>query len=142
MYNIEYIRLPSKLNEGIDINYNTHTVSFNPNHENNVDTSLEHNPIIDNTIMPNVEVYSIFTRKRNKVGDGNPLIYAFKGEDDWKFNSKEDRMYLEWRIQEIVSKFLLYHHSNVVIIIPSTNVLNSYIANIIKNNLKPIDWKL
>ena len=59
MYTIKYIHL----NEGIDIDYDTRTVSFNLAHENNVDTSIEHNPYIDNSIIPNVEVYSIFTRK-------------------------------------------------------------------------------
>lgn len=35
------------LNEGIDFDPETKTVSYNPSHEDNVDTSLENNPTSD-----------------------------------------------------------------------------------------------
>ena len=35
------------LNEGIDFDPETKTVSYNPSHEDNVDTSVENNPTSD-----------------------------------------------------------------------------------------------
>ena len=64
------------LNEGIDFDPETKTVSYNPSHEDNVDTSVENNPTSDGEIVPSVQVWSIFKRKRGLRGDGNPLVYA------------------------------------------------------------------
>ena len=47
----------------------------------NVDASYSTNPTIDDSIFPNVKIYSIFKRKNNSHGDGNPLIYALKNEN-------------------------------------------------------------
>lgn len=52
------------LNEGIDFDPNTKTVSYNPSHEDNVDTSIENNPSMDGNIVSNVKVWSIFKRKK------------------------------------------------------------------------------
>ncbi len=52
------------LNEDIDFDPMTRTVSYNPSHEENVDTSVEHNPTMDGSIVPNVQVWSIFKRKK------------------------------------------------------------------------------
>ena len=79
----------NKIFEGIDIDRVNRTVSFNDNHENNVDTSLTNNPTFKADIVNGVEVWSIFQRKRSINGDGNPLIYAYKNEKGWKFNSLE-----------------------------------------------------
>ena len=80
-------------------------VSFNPSHEKNVDTSYSTNPTIDDSIFPNVKVYSIFKRKNNSHGDGNPLIYALKNENGWKFKSISDKIAIESRFNAIAEKF-------------------------------------
>ena len=120
------------LNEGIDIDRKTRTVSFNDNHEDDVDTSLEHNPIVQTNLIKGVEVWSLFQRKTSSSGDGNPLVYAYKNENRWKFKSNKDKLYLEYRIQEIVDKFIASHPGCVVIVMPSTNSLNDYIAKLIQ----------
>ena len=69
------------INEGIDFDKKSMTVWFTPTEEKYVDTSLENNPTIDKEIMTDVEVWSIFRRaKDGNKDDGNPLIYALKGE--------------------------------------------------------------
>ncbi|EHE9896243.1 hypothetical protein IFX19_004743, partial [Escherichia coli] len=65
---------------GIDITENG-VVSFNPNHEKFVSTSVSFNPKLKNISVKgyrgNLLVYSVFTRmKSNDNRDGNPLIYA------------------------------------------------------------------
>ena len=44
------------LNEGIDFDYDTMTVSYNPSHEENVDTSLKNNPTKDDSIIQGIPV--------------------------------------------------------------------------------------
>ena len=88
------------LNEGIDFDVETKTVSFNPSHEENVDTSLENNPTKDEELIPGIPVWSIFKRKRGNGGDGNPLLYALKGEN-WTFKSETDRIAIEQQFELI-----------------------------------------
>ena len=83
--------------EGIKYDVYTRTVEYSPI-ENNVNTSIQDNPTVDITeIYPNVQVWSIFQRKNTPglIGydnkDGNPLLYAFKGEDGWKFKTQKDK---------------------------------------------------
>lgn len=134
MYNIKIIKPFKKLNEGLDIDYINHTISYNPLHQKGVDTSVEHNP--QHNKINGYDVWSIFKRKRNIRGDGNPLIYAYKHEDEWKFKSNKDRINLEWQISQILDKiFLHYYHGNVVVIAPSTSLLNTLMANIIKSKI-------
>lgn len=54
----------NSLAKGIDIDPESKTISYNSSHENNVDTSPEYNPTIDKNIFPNVNVWSIFKRKK------------------------------------------------------------------------------
>ena len=123
--------LSEQINEGIDFDYNTMTVSYNAYHEDNVDTSVENNPTVYNDIVDNVKVYSIFKRKRGLKGDGNPLIYALKDEDGWKFRSKKDKDAIDKQFNDIAEKFSKMYQYGPVIVIPSTNELNTYISNII-----------
>ena len=97
--------IDSVINEGIDFDPQTKTVSYNPSHEENVDTSIEHNPTMDGDIIPNVQVWSIFKRKRGLHGDGNPLVYALKGEDGWAFRSEGDKNAIELQFEAIATKF-------------------------------------
>ena len=52
--------IDSVINEGIDFDPHTKTVSYNPSHEENIDTSIDYNPTMDADIVPNVQVWSIF----------------------------------------------------------------------------------
>ena len=121
------------INEGIDFDPQTKTVSYNPSHEENVDSSIEHNPTKDMSIVQNVDVWSIFKRKKGLRGDGNPLVYALKGEGGWTFRSESDRMAIEHQFDAIATKFATMYPIGVTILMPSGNELNTHIAHIVKS---------
>ena len=125
-----------QLFEGIDFDNETLSVSYNPSHEENVDTSIENNPSKDDTIVPSVSVWSIFKRKKGLRGDGNPLIYALKGENGWHFRSEEDKNAIERQFDIIAEKFSTIHPIGVTIIIPSGSELNEHIAGIVMSKSK------
>lgn len=117
------------LYEGIDYELKERVVSYNPSHEENVDTSAVDNPTFDDTIVNGVRVWSIFKRKRGNKGDGNPLIYALKGENGWHFRSEEDRLAIERQFDLIANKFVKMYNVGITVIVPSSNGLNHYIAS-------------
>lgn len=123
------------LDEGIDFDPQTKTVSYNPSHENNVDTSIENNPSFDKELVSGVQVWSIFKRKRGLRGDGNPLIYALKGEG-WKFRSEKDRISIEKQFDAIATKFANMYPVGVTILIPSGSELNKHIADVVMSKSK------
>ena len=127
------------IEEGIDFDPNTKTVSYNPSHEDNVDTSVENNPTIDGNLVPNIKVWSIFKRKKGLRGDGNPLIYAFKGEEGWSFNTDDDRIAIEKQFDIIASKFASMYPIGITILMPSGNDLNNRIAEVIMSKSKDAD---
>lgn len=117
-------------NEGIDFDPETKTVAYNSSHENYVDISIDNNPTIDGEIVPGVQVWSIFKRKKGETREeGNPLVYAFKGEG-WTFRSEEDREAIEKQFDLIASKFVSMYQKGITVIIPSGNELNKHIADI------------
>lgn len=123
-------------NEGIDFDPETKTVAYNSSHENYVDISIDNNPTIDGEIVPGVQVWSIFKRKKGETReDGNPLVYALKGEG-WTFRSEEDRLAIEKRINDIATKFAQIYPIGVTIIIPSGNELNYHIAEVVMSKSK------
>ena len=134
--NNDYIVVKKGLNEGIDFDFDTKMVSYNPSHQDNVDTSIENNPSIDLSLIDGVQVWSIFKRKKGLGGDGNPLIYALKNENDWIFKSEQDKSDIIKQFKIITDKFLKNHSFDLTIIIPSTNNLNNYIANEISEKAK------
>ena len=123
------------LEEGIDFDPQTKTVSYNPSHENNVDTSIENNPSCNKKLVPGIQVWSIFKRKRGLHGDGNPLIYALKGEG-WTFRSEEDRLAIERQFEAIATKFANMYPIGVTILIPSGSELNKHIADVVMSKSK------
>lgn len=125
-----------QLIEGIDIDRVHKLVSYNPSHENNVDTSFDNNPTLDNNLVSNVNVWSIFKRKRGMSGDGNPLIYALMGERDWQFKSEKDKELIEKQFDLIAEKFAKLYPIGVTVIIPSGNQLNKHIADIVMSKSK------
>lgn len=139
----EEINNSKQLIEGIDIDRIHKFVSYNSEHENNVDTSFDNNPSLDNNLVPNVNVWSIFKRKRGTAGDGNPLIYALKSERDWKFKSEKDKELIEKQFDLIAEKFAKLYPIGVTVIILSGNSLNKHIADIVMSKSKDaklIEW--
>jgi hypothetical protein len=109
--------------EGIDIDVRNKKVGFNPNHEDNINTSIILNPTTNN--INGMTVYSIFKRDRNDNHnyDGNPLIYALKGINGWEFiNPKEDIINLLKQFIYITRKISLNY--DTIMIVPSKNELN------------------
>lgn len=123
-------------NEGIGFAPETKTVAYNSSHENYVDISIDNNPTIDGEIVPGVQVWSIFKRKKGETReDGNPLVYALKGEG-WTFRSEEDRLAIEKQFNDIATKFAQIYPIRVTIIIPSGNELNYHIAEMVMSKSK------
>lgn len=133
---IKINEVDNHLNEGIDFNVEIHEISYNPSHEDNVDTSIENNPTYDMGIVPNMIVWFIFKRKVGLKGDGNPLIYALKNERGWHFKSPADKLNIEFQIDQIAIKFAKMFPIGVTIIMPSSNSLNTWIAKIITSKSK------
>ena len=118
-------------NEGIDFDPETKTVAYNSSHENYVDISIDNNPTIDGEIVPGVQVWSIFKRKKGETQeDGNPLVCALNGEG-WTFRSEEDREAIEKQFDLIASKFVSMYQKGITVLIPSGNELNKHIADIV-----------
>ena len=123
-------------NEGIDFDPDTKTVAYNSSHENYIDISIDNNPTIDGEFVPDVQVWSIFKRKKGETReDGNPLVYALKGEG-WTFRSEEDRLAIEKQFNDIATKFAQIYPIGVTIIIPSGNELNYHIAEMVMSKSK------
>ena len=123
--------IDTTFNEGIDFDPETKTVAYNSSHENYVDISIENNPTIDGEIVPGVQVWSMFKRKKDETQeDGNPLVCALKGEG-WTFRSEEDREAIEKQFDLIVSKFVSMYQKGITVLIPSGNELNKHIADIV-----------
>lgn len=118
-------------NEGVDFDPETKTVAYNSSHENYVDISIENNPTIDGEIVLGVQVWSMFKRKKDETPeDGNPLVYALKGEG-WTFRSEEDREAIEKQFDLIASKFVSMFQKGITLLIPSGNELNKHIADVV-----------
>lgn len=110
--------------EGIDIDMNRKTVKFNPNHIYGIDTSTSRKLKVDN--VEGIDVISIFNRTDNPFSqvDGNPLIYALKGEGGWRFlNSKKDIIGLLKQFIRLSEK--IEETYDTIFTIPSSNVLNT-----------------
>lgn len=150
---VEDIRIEDLLkddlaNEGIDVKPSKDgkpgsVVSYNPTHNDGVDSSLANNPTkssMDVTVdraNPNaIRVYAIMQRIRgpNTIDtDGNPLLYAFKNEKRYEFSSDEDADAIRGDIRRILDKFVDQYFSSIdgdvaTVVIPSGNSLNDTFA--------------
>lgn len=130
---IERMEGKKLMNEGIDIDYISHLVSYNPSHQNNVDTSIKTNPTVSTEYGEGIKVYSILKRKSGStMADGNPLLYAFKKEKGWAFKSEKDKEDILKQIDLITDKFISMYPLGFTILIPSGNLLNRMIGNMLK----------
>jgi len=108
------------IGEGVDIDYKNRLVTVNLQHNNGVDTSIDNNPLY--TTINGFDVISIFTRKRYLNGDGNPLLYALKGLNDWEIKKYDIDLLMKQFIricEKIDPKY------DTIIKIPSNNHLNN-----------------
>jgi hypothetical protein len=108
------------IGEGIDIDYLNKRVTINLNNENGIDTSIDNNPLY--TRVNGYDVISIFTRKKYQRSDGNPLLYALKGINNWKIDKFDIEVLLKQfiRISERINPVY-----DTIIKIPSSNELNN-----------------
>ena len=123
-----------KVIEGIDIDTDSipHTVGFNPNHQEYVDTNDPWNPYPIYNNVNGYKVISVFTRKKtNDRYDANPLIKALKGHKDWGFRDEHyDLMALLRRFVAVTKE--LNENFDVIITTPSNNQLNNRIFGIVE----------
>lgn len=112
---------------GVDYDKKNKKVSFNPHHQENVNTNdpWTPKPIINQ--INGFKVISIFERKYTEdKKDGNPLIYALKGKFGWKLNNPTyDYMALLRRFVSVCKE--LKEQYDVIICTPSNNSLNNEI---------------
>lgn len=114
------------LGEGIDVDKDKMEVGFNPNHQEYVNTNDPWNPKPIYNTIDGKKIISIFERKRTEDGsDGNPLIYALKG-NKWHFrNPHFDVMSLLRRFVAVTKE--LKESYDLIITTPSSNSLNTEI---------------
>ncbi len=135
-----------RISDGIDIDNINKVVSFNPNHQKNVDTNDPYNPQPRRCKVKGYTCISVFLRKETSSKlDGNPLIYALKNFDKviempdrgslkykkmWKFkNPQSDIMALMKRFVAVTKEF--EEPFDTIIVIPSSSKLNEYVAKCI-----------
>lgn len=123
-----------QISEGIEFDTYTKEVTYYPFEEKNVDTSIANNPTVDRELIDGIEVWSLFKRVLGDKGDGNPLVYALKGEDGWHFTSEKDRQMILRQIDAITAKFCEKYNGDVTVVLPSGNKLNTTIAKYIKKH--------
>ena len=120
------------LKEGIDIDNINRIISFNPKHQNNVDTNDYIHPHIILNDIEGSTIISIFERKDNDIrNDGNPLVYALKGINGWTFKDPKKDIYSLFRIFVSVTQ-RLNNYFDTLIITPSHNSLNNTVFNYLK----------
>lgn len=130
--------------EGVDVLPNGGVI-YNPNHNDGVNSAVEDNPTkssidvsIDKMNSDYIDVYAILQRVNTVqpvVGtDGNPLLYAFKNEKGFKFNSKRDAELIKRDIRLVLDKFVNQYFNSIdgnvaTVVIPSGNSLNNSFAD-------------
>lgn len=117
--------------EGIDIDYINKKVSINLNHENGLDTSIISNPTLYK--IGDVDIISIFKRKKYLKSDGNPLLYSLKGLNDWKLENFDVKLLLKQFIRICEKIDPVY---DTIIKVPSNNDLNNIFMNRINKIVK------
>ena len=147
--------LNDSTNEGIEVkasgdeNERGAKVSYNPSHNDGVDSSIENNPTRSELKVPtirlmpdHIDIFAVMQRvamTKSVIGtDGNPLLYAFKNEKGYRFDSEEDKNAIRKDIENILGKFVdQYFSANngevATIVIPSGNTLNNEFANLFQS---------
>lgn len=103
-------------------------VSYDPSSNDLVDSRVRGNPILQN--LEDLEVYSIFRRvktKRDRLGDGNPLIYALKGTNGYSIDINSITSFLP-EFYAILPKVAPFVTSSCVLPVPSSSKVASMFA--------------
>lgn len=109
------------------INIHNNVVSYAPNHERNLNTSVTKNP--RTRIIEELKIISVFKRTKDENRkDGNPLIYALKGGTKY-WISKDDICHLSKNAKIIMSK-IPNHFTNpdYIVPVPSGSLINDMLA--------------
>lgn len=125
----------TKILEGINVSLDRR-VTMTDEHELLVDTSLNNNPTYSDQILNGIRVWSIFKRKEGlpDEGDGNPMLYALKHENNYTLTNPK---VVSRRIEDISQKLLsITQGIDVTIMLPSSNQLNKYFAGVIAKKCK------
>ena len=122
--------------EGLIVNIQKHTVSLTDESNKGVDFRLENNPIYYK--LGNIDVISIFKRTPLKAYerevDGNPFIYALKGENGWKFDiSQADATKYMKRFLSVCNKIKSKY--DTVISVPSESWVNKRFMDVIASKV-------
>ena len=122
--------------EGLNIDVLSKTVSLTDEHNKGVDFTLENNPIYYK--LGNIDVISIFKRTPLKsVGrevDGNPFIYALKGENEWRFEiSQADATKYMKRFLAVCNKIKSKY--DTIISVPSASWVNKRFMDVIASKV-------
>ena len=142
-FNREADKIDQKYN---DPNDEDNTIRYDPSHQNYVDKSSENNPAMTKEYGEGVKIYSIFKRKKDTIENANPLRYALNGDTNqrhnskrsWTFKTNKNRNAVHRQIERIAEKFLKMFPAGFTIIIPASNGLSKYIAEIKKRKSKEI----
>lgn len=126
---------------GLDISRDDRSVKYTDQHQENLDTSIENNPTetVEEIEGLTVHKFSIFQRKPSKdrsIGDGNPALYALKGERGWTMENTSEFL---GQFGKVLDKFIeVVHPSCTIVPMPSTNPLNERIVNILCEKIKNV----
>ena len=91
-------------------------VSSNPSHENNVDTSVGNNPAEDDSLVPNVTVWSVPQRQGGNVGEE-----------------------IERQINAFAEKFVSLYPVGITILVPGRSHVNEYIASVVMSKCEDVE---
>ena len=91
-------------------------VSSNPSHENNIDTSVGNNPAEDDSIVPNVAVWSVPKRQGENVGEE-----------------------IERQINAVTEKFVSLYPVGITILVPGRSHVNEYIVSVIMSRCGDVE---
>lgn len=131
----EFVNHPyDAIMEGINIDLKNKIVSLNLSHEKGVDTSIISNPTYYR--VKDVDVISIFKRKKYVKGDGNPLLYALKGINGWKIEKFDVQLLMKQFIRIAEKIDPVY---DTIIKIPSSNDLNNIFMERLNKIIKSHD---
>lgn len=118
--------------EGLVVNERTRTISLTDVNNRGVDFSLENNPI--EYRLGDIDVISIFKRtplkSRGKDKDGNPFIYALKGENGWRFDMPDaDIIKYMKRFLQVCKKIKTKY--DTIVTVPTKSWINARFMDVI-----------
>lgn len=116
------------------INVAGKTVSYTDVHQQLVNTDPTSNPSF--TVIRKLTIHSIFRRERHNSlsGDGNPLMYALKGKNNYSIDLGEILKFLP-NFYQIVDKYLPETEGVNIVPMPSSHKISLGIARRIQRRI-------